>query len=339
MDSDAGMYTLTRCVSDNNSPVEVPSNHYIPPPSTLPMNWSTGEEIQYTTLGAPTTNHSRHDTTVAPIHGMDNYEHLHHQHHASMYAEHEGEDPYIGGYSTHMHQYQQGLRAGGVYSYDSMHGDDRLSDNDEKVSDYKNNNNNIAYEYENGGQQHHKKNKSRKSSQNQGAPVTRNKAGKAKSLTSPGKSSSGISGGVASPKKLESSEDENNTGQNGGNSDLSNVSNYDNVMVWLNHQACGGTVKRKRRITKTQRVAANQRERKRMVHLNTAFECLRQTIPSFPYEKKLSRIQTLKLAIDYIAFMTEILYGKNSGVSSSHSGYPPYSGSESPDINSDLHYW
>ena len=91
-----------------------------------------------------------------------------------------------------------------------------------------------------------------------------------------------------------------------------NVSNYENVVVWLNQQACGGTVKRKRRITKGQRVAANQRERKRMVHLNTAFDMLRKTIPSFPYEKKLSRIQTLKLAIDYIGFMTEILYGKGS---------------------------
>ena len=84
---------------------------------------------------------------------------------------------------------------------------------------------------------------------------------------------------------------------------------YDNVMVWLNQQSCGGTIKRKRRITRPQRVAANMRERRRMVHLNDAFECLRKTIPSFPYEKKLSRIQTLRLAIDYISFMTELLHG------------------------------
>ena len=84
---------------------------------------------------------------------------------------------------------------------------------------------------------------------------------------------------------------------------------YDNVMVWLNQQACGGAIKRKRRITRPQRVAANMRERRRMIHLNDAFECLRTTIPSFPYEKKLSRIQTLRLAIDYISFMTELLHG------------------------------
>ena len=83
--------------------------------------------------------------------------------------------------------------------------------------------------------------------------------------------------------------------------------NYDNVMVWLNQQSCGGTVKRKRKINKTQRNAANQRERRRMVCLNTAFEKLRETIPMFPYEKKMSRIQTLRLAIDYISFMSDIV--------------------------------
>ena len=84
---------------------------------------------------------------------------------------------------------------------------------------------------------------------------------------------------------------------------------YDNVMVWLNQQSCGGTVKRKRRINRRQRLAANQRERRRMVSMNSAFEALRQTIPTLPYEKKLSRIQTLRLAMDYINVMSDILQG------------------------------
>ncbi len=88
---------------------------------------------------------------------------------------------------------------------------------------------------------------------------------------------------------------------------------YSNVMVWLNQQACGGTTKRKRRITRPQRQAANIRERRRMVHLNSAFEVLRDQIPMFPYEKRPSRIQTLRLAMDYIAFMTEILNGNQTG--------------------------
>ncbi|KAK2147804.1 hypothetical protein LSH36_535g03026 [Paralvinella palmiformis] len=87
---------------------------------------------------------------------------------------------------------------------------------------------------------------------------------------------------------------------------------YSDVMLWLDHQACGGTVKRKRKINKVQRSAANIRERRRMVLLNVAFERLREQIPMLPYEKKPSRIRTLKMAIDYIAFMTELLHGKDN---------------------------
>ena len=87
---------------------------------------------------------------------------------------------------------------------------------------------------------------------------------------------------------------------------------YNDVMVWLDNQACGGTVKRKRKINKIQRSAANIRERRRMVLLNVAFERLREQIPMLPYEKKPSRIRTLKMAIHYIAFMTELLHGKDN---------------------------
>ena len=95
------------------------------------------------------------------------------------------------------------------------------------------------------------------------------------------------------------------------------VSNYDNVMVWLNQQACGGAVKRKRRISRSQRMAANVRERNRMVLLNTAFESLRGIVPRGPLDRRLSRIQTLRSAIDYIGFMTELLYGSDSDVTRS----------------------
>ncbi|XP_056099922.1 pancreas transcription factor 1 subunit alpha [Rhinichthys klamathensis goyatoka] len=65
--------------------------------------------------------------------------------------------------------------------------------------------------------------------------------------------------------------------------------------------------KRKRVISTVQRRAANIRERKRMFSLNEAFERLRGKVPTFAYEKRLSRIETLRLAIIYIAFMTDIL--------------------------------
>uniref|UniRef100_A0A8D0BKZ2 Fer3 like bHLH transcription factor n=1 Tax=Salvator merianae TaxID=96440 RepID=A0A8D0BKZ2_SALMN len=65
--------------------------------------------------------------------------------------------------------------------------------------------------------------------------------------------------------------------------------------------------RRKRIITYTQRQAANVRERKRMFNLNEAFDQLRRKVPTFAYEKRLSRIETLRLAIVYISFMTELL--------------------------------
>nr|XP_013007857.1 LOW QUALITY PROTEIN: fer3-like protein [Cavia porcellus] len=53
--------------------------------------------------------------------------------------------------------------------------------------------------------------------------------------------------------------------------------------------------------------AANVRERKRMFNLNEAFDPAAQRCPTFAYEKRLSRIETLRLAIVYISFMTELL--------------------------------
>ncbi|KAG7499958.1 fer3 [Solea senegalensis] len=65
--------------------------------------------------------------------------------------------------------------------------------------------------------------------------------------------------------------------------------------------------KRRRIITVVQRQAANVRERKRMFSLNEAFDELRTKVPTFAYEKRLSRIETLRLAIVYISFMMDLL--------------------------------
>ena len=68
------------------------------------------------------------------------------------------------------------------------------------------------------------------------------------------------------------------------------------------------TDKKRRRIaTESQRRAANIRERRRMYSLNDAFDRLRSKVPTFSYEKRLSRIDTLKIAITYINFMDELL--------------------------------
>ncbi|XP_039276979.1 helix-loop-helix protein 1 isoform X2 [Nilaparvata lugens] len=75
---------------------------------------------------------------------------------------------------------------------------------------------------------------------------------------------------------------------------------------------------------RVQRQAANIRERKRMLRseprggrpqserppvkiINSAFDELRGHVPTFPYEKRLSKIDTLRLAIAYIALLREVL--------------------------------
>jgi len=65
--------------------------------------------------------------------------------------------------------------------------------------------------------------------------------------------------------------------------------------------------KRRRIATPQQRRAANIRERRRMFNLNEAFDRLRTKVPTFAYEKRLSRIEPLRLAITYISFMDELL--------------------------------
>ncbi|XP_041969278.1 protein Fer3-like [Aricia agestis] len=71
----------------------------------------------------------------------------------------------------------------------------------------------------------------------------------------------------------------------------------------------GGKKPRRRVASVAQRRAANIRERRRMFNLNEAFDKLRRKVPTFAYEKRLSRIETLRLAITYISFMCELLHG------------------------------
>ena len=54
-----------------------------------------------------------------------------------------------------------------------------------------------------------------------------------------------------------------------------------------------------------QRYMANVRERERTKNLNEVFTCLRKVIPTMPSDK-LSKIQTLKLARDYIGFLYKV---------------------------------
>ncbi|XP_038140067.1 protein atonal homolog 7 [Cyprinodon tularosa] len=55
------------------------------------------------------------------------------------------------------------------------------------------------------------------------------------------------------------------------------------------------------------RMAANARERKRMQGLNTAFDCLRKVVPQWGQDKKLSKYETLQMALSYIVALNRIL--------------------------------
>ncbi|XP_047231968.1 class A basic helix-loop-helix protein 15 isoform X4 [Girardinichthys multiradiatus] len=55
------------------------------------------------------------------------------------------------------------------------------------------------------------------------------------------------------------------------------------------------------------RLESNERERQRMHKLNNAFQALREAIPHVKMDKKLSKIETLTLAKNYIKALTTII--------------------------------
>ena len=60
-------------------------------------------------------------------------------------------------------------------------------------------------------------------------------------------------------------------------------------------------------VLKKRRVAANARERRRMHSLNSAFDRLRQVVPSIGDDRKLSKFETLQMAQSYIVALSELL--------------------------------
>ena len=58
---------------------------------------------------------------------------------------------------------------------------------------------------------------------------------------------------------------------------------------------------------KVRRIKANGRERQRMKGLNEQLEVLRETIPPFSFAQKLSKIETLRLAKNYIEALSQMI--------------------------------
>ncbi|KAE8630813.1 hypothetical protein XENTR_v10000972 [Xenopus tropicalis] len=69
----------------------------------------------------------------------------------------------------------------------------------------------------------------------------------------------------------------------------------------------GGPGKGPGGVQKQRRLAANARERRRMHGLNHAFDQLRNVIPSFNNDKKLSKYETLQMAQIYINALSDLL--------------------------------
>ncbi|XP_072453930.1 class A basic helix-loop-helix protein 15 [Notamacropus eugenii] len=61
------------------------------------------------------------------------------------------------------------------------------------------------------------------------------------------------------------------------------------------------------------RLESNERERQRMHKLNNAFQALREVIPHVRAEKKLSKIETLTLAKNYIKCLTSTILNMSNG--------------------------
>ncbi|XP_049442416.1 neurogenin-1 [Epinephelus fuscoguttatus] len=60
-------------------------------------------------------------------------------------------------------------------------------------------------------------------------------------------------------------------------------------------------------VKKNRRVKANDRERNRMHNLNDALDTLRGVLPAFPDETKLTKIETLRFAHNYIWALSETI--------------------------------
>lgn len=83
-------------------------------------------------------------------------------------------------------------------------------------------------------------------------------------------------------------------------------------------------------VQKQRRLAANARERRRMHGLNHAFDQLRNVIPSFNNDKKLSKYETLQMAQIYISALAELLHGPAAAATATAAAAEPPPGKAEP---------
>ncbi|XP_054465551.1 transcription factor 15 [Anoplopoma fimbria] len=104
------------------------------------------------------------------------------------------------------------------------------------------------------------------------------------------------------------SEDDENRSESDGSSEQSYCDSSDN------RRRLSGTLDGDSPVVVKQRSAANARERGRTQSVNTAFTALRTLIPTEPVDRKLSKIETLRLASSYISHLANVLLLGDGGV-------------------------
>lgn len=72
-------------------------------------------------------------------------------------------------------------------------------------------------------------------------------------------------------------------------------------------------------ISNAKRIRSNQKEQKRNMAINTAFQRLQQTIPHVPVDYRLPRVKTLRLAMNYIQHLSNTLNASSPPIPSSSS--------------------
>nr|XP_014332032.1 PREDICTED: LOW QUALITY PROTEIN: neurogenin-1 [Bos mutus] len=91
-----------------------------------------------------------------------------------------------------------------------------------------------------------------------------------------------------------------------------------------------------------QPASANDRERNRMHNLNAALDALRSVLPSFPDDTKLTKIETLRFAYNYIWALAETLrladQGLPGGGTRERAAASPLSDPSSPVASEDFTY-
>lgn len=97
------------------------------------------------------------------------------------------------------------------------------------------------------------------------------------------------------------SEDDENRSESDGSSEQSYCSSGEKRRR-ISHKLEGDSA-----VIMKQRSAANARERGRTQSVNTAFTALRTLIPTEPVDRKLSKIETLRLASSYISHLANVL--------------------------------